>query len=287
MAVTRLEATFSAPDTAALVDALADALPDSPPDSCEADYEDADPADWLAAVRDAEESAAARWDGAAVIHSPGRFARLDVPLPGRDATVDLLSDLPFTVASLSSYAEVWESEHGYTPPSFADGHPPHGWACAFRGDGHQRLVSRRWLDHGPWELIRGGHDTSFVQFHPLSADAGRALDVARPGHERMGISDRGGYLQTHPARLELRGLRDGNTHKVVVHGREIPERELLDACQIRRVEELDAVAYVFMEREQAEAELPRLWLRELQCWTIVDGEEVRLDADEPPQGLGS
>ena len=235
MAVTRLEATFSAPDTAALVDAPADALPDSPPDSCEADYEDADPAEWRAAVRDAEESAAARWDGAAVIHSPGRFVRLDVPLPGRDATVDLLADLPFTVASLSSDAEVWESEHGYTPPSFADGHPPHGWACAFRGDGHQRLgvtpVARPRPvgadPRRPRHLLR--------PIPPLSADAGRALDVARPGHERMGISDGGGYLQTHPARLELRGLRDGNTHKVVVHGREIPERELLDACQIRRV----------------------------------------------------
>jgi len=47
-----------------------------------------------------------------------------VPLPGRDATVDLLSDLPFTVASLSSYSDVWETEYDYTPPSFADGQLP-------------------------------------------------------------------------------------------------------------------------------------------------------------------
>src|SRR5690606_11851077 len=53
----------------------------------------------------------------------------------------------------------------YVAPSFADMHYPHGWACAFKGPGHDRLVSRRWLEHGPWRLIRDNeNDVSFVQF---------------------------------------------------------------------------------------------------------------------------
>jgi hypothetical protein len=288
----RLRLNLTGSDTAALVRSLAgDLLPedDRPPAELEVDYEDSAPAEWLTAVADeVDEIAIARWDeadGAAWLsHAPGRIVRVDVAFPpSRNAVVDRIGGLPFSVASLPSHNDVWEREFGYRAPGFDEGHTPHGWACAFRGDGHDRLVSRRWLEHGPWERIRAPQDTSFVQFHDPEATPGAALEAARCGHARMGITDAGGYLQAQPAfATDLAGLYDRATEtmKLVVDGRDVSQREMLDACQLRRLrrdERVTTVAYIFVEPERAEAHLAELWLRELQCWTIVDGEERRLD----------
>lgn len=81
-------------------------------------------------------------------------------------------------------------------PRFGDGHYGHGWGCAFKGDGHRNLVSRRWLEHGPWQLVRGANDVSLVLFHDLNADPATALEQAKPSHQRMGISPEGGYIQS-------------------------------------------------------------------------------------------
>jgi hypothetical protein len=113
---------------------------------------------------------------------------------------DLLGEVPFTVCSAATIHPEWTGGtlgEEYLAPSFGDMHWRLGWGCLFRGDGHQRLVSRRWLDHGPWQVLRGSGDTSLVLFHDLAADPSTALKQARPGHERMGISPVGGYLQTH------------------------------------------------------------------------------------------
>ncbi|MFI1566259.1 hypothetical protein ACH4ZX_24925 [Streptomyces sp. NPDC020490] len=42
---------------------------------------------------------------------------------------------------------------------------------------------------------------------------------------------------------------------------------------------VERVAYVFMDAEAAHAHLHALWLRELECWTIEQGDEIRLDTD--------
>ena len=284
---------LTGPDTDAIVRALAPVLPDRSPDSVRADYAEAARGPWLDAVAGARELASAEWENASLGVIGGRGVSLEVRrASSRAAALELLAGVPWQVASLPSYAETWMAEHAYRPPGFDGGHGPHGWACAFRDAGHERLVSRRWLPVGPWALTRvEDEDISFVQFHDPRAMPDAALAEARPGHRRMGVTDEGGFLQEAPVLADgLPGLyeRDTKTHKVVVHGRDVRQREMLGACQIRwqRRDDPEApiarVAYVFMEPARAEAHLRDLWLRELECWTIVDGAERRLDGDAPP-----
>lgn len=284
---------LSGPDIGALVRAVAPALPDAAPRQWSADYEDGEGA-WVDAVASARELAAVEWEDASLGVVPRHGVRVELPCaPTQAAALELLGAAPFTVATLPSYTAVWKAEHGYRPPGFDGGHGPHGWACAFRGAGHDRLVSRRWLAHGPWALHRDQReDISFVRFHDPDAAPGAALEQARAGHRRMGIDDDGGFIQLPPILSDgLPGLYENGTHKVVVHGRDVPSRELLGACQIRlerradREAPVERVAYVFMERERAEAELPELWLRELECWAIAGGEEQRLDGEDPPPAV--
>ncbi|MCB9679738.1 MAG: hypothetical protein H6737_31820, partial [Alphaproteobacteria bacterium] len=75
---------------------------------------------------------------------------------------------------------------------------------------------------------------------------------------------------------------------VVVHGREVPEAEMLDACALRRDSQstdrpIDTVSYVFVDEAEARAHLHALWLRELECRCVVDGVEVRLDVGYAPE----
>jgi hypothetical protein len=204
----------------------------------------------------------------------------------------LLAGLPFTTASFSTIHPEWgKGDAPYTSPGFGDLHYAHGWACAFRGAGHSRLVSRRWLDFGPWRVLRGPDDTTLVQFHDLEADAATALTQARPGHTRMGFHPDGGYIPLGHARSnDVRGVYEAKEKvlRIVVHGRDVSQGEMLDACSLRLEgaigpgQPLTRVAYVFMEPARARAHLHELWLRELECWTVEMGKEVRLDADHRP-----
>ena len=212
----------------------------------------------------------------------------------RDASAALtfLEGAPFAVAAFSTIYEEWDTlDPEYSPPSFGQTHTPLGWGCAFKGAGHDRLVSRRWLDVGPWRVLRGANDTTLVQFHSLAATPAVALKQAKRAHIAMGIDDSGGFLQEPFAfETKLKGLYDAAQQRlrIVVLGREIPDVELLDASAVRRGGTLGPdqpvrhVAYVFPDPKEAERNLPRLWPRELECWTIVDGEERRLDEDYVP-----
>ncbi|MEV8361794.1 hypothetical protein [Streptomyces niveus] len=216
--------------------------------------------------------------------------------PDGDAVASLLSDLPFEVASFAPLYPEW-SERGSAYRStvgFGDYHFSHGWACAFRRNGHQRLVSRRWLEHGPWQLFRGANDTTLVQFHDPGLDAAEAFAQAEPAHRRMGINGKGGYLQTNYFyKHSLRGFYDAErrVQEVVVIGRELPAAELRDAAAARHRQALgpdkplDNVAFVLLDPEEARQQLPRLWLYGLECWTIIDEVKTRLDTEEPPPGV--
>ncbi|MFY0568238.1 hypothetical protein ACN28E_31005 [Archangium lansingense] len=282
------------PDLLALLRALPGRfLPESPPATLSVDFAKKKAgADWLAAWGPrTEESLNAEWEDSArhfLIYDHGIIVKAGGREP-RDArgVLGRLSLLPFTVASFDSIHPEWEEGPApYWPPGFGDLHYPHGWACAFKGPGHARLVSRRWLDFGPWRVLRGPEDTTLVQFHDLEVDAASALAQARPGHERMGISAVGGYVAPdHFFSRELGGLYEAGTRtlRIIVHGREVSQEEMLDACAARMNQALgperpiERVAYVFMEPEVARAHLHELWLRELECWTIELGNEVRLD----------
>jgi hypothetical protein len=243
----------------------------------------------------------AEWDNGAgmLALQAGRI----VKLTRQDHDVDperllsQLAELPFEVASTESLYPAWtDGTLGtrYDAPNFAELHLGHGWACVFRGPGHQRLVSRRWLEFGPWKVHRGAKDTTLVQFHQIGVDAAAALAQARIGHERMGISDTGGFIQArYVYAADLRGLYDKTKRElhVAVHGREVSQREMLDACAARLYQPLgpdkpfDNVVYVFMEKEPAIAHLHELFLRELGCHAIVEGTEVDLAADYKPQPI--
>lgn len=213
---------------------------------------------------------------------------------GPERLVEWLSRYPFDIASFRSRHREWRMEENYSAPGFGGSHYPHGWACAFRGDGHRRLVSRRWLEAGPWRLHRAPDDTTLVQFHDLGLDASAALERARPAHRRMGHSDEGGFLHDpYKYRNEIKGFYDADRRvlKTVVLGRTVSSVEMRDACAIRRDRAsaaetpLDNIGFVFLDPDAARAHLPRLWPYGLECWTIVDGRETRLDTDEPPEAV--
>jgi hypothetical protein len=211
--------------------------------------------------------------------------------------LELLDDVPFQLCSAYTAYPEWENGalgEKYIGPGFGDMHWPHGWGCLFRGDeGHARLVSRRWLDFGPWRLLRrDANDTSLVQFHDLSTDAATALAQARPAHERMGISPNGGFIQTgFNYSRDLKGLyyaAERKMHIVVPVGEEVTQRQMLDACAVRLNQALgpdqplDNVVYVFVEEDTARAHLHELWLRGLECRVFIEGVETRLDEDYQP-----
>ena len=216
----------------------------------------------------------------------------------RGATVDastllaMLSSLPFELGSFDSVFEEWyPTGAAYRAPGFSNMHWPHGWACVFKGAGHDRLVSRRWLDYGPWLVRRGPHDTTLIQFHDLDADAATAFEQAKPGHDRMGISENGGFLQkNYVFASEVKGLYLAEQRQLVmvVHGRDVSAREMRDVCAVRKFQAMgeskpiDSVAYVFMEESEARAHLHELWLREIEVRTYIGGVETRIDADYRP-----
>lgn len=198
--------------------------------------------------------------------------------------------LPFLVCSVGRiYVFQW-AKMEIDSPSFGVGHVHHGWACAFRGAGHDRLVSRRWIDFGPWRVIRRADDLTIVQFHDLQADPATAATQARPGWERMGPSSTGGFL-SFPYRFsyEVEGLYLPSTRTleiVVPPGGKVEQVRMRDACAVRSRHNLDAaaagrpidqVAYVFVDEADARAHLHELWLRELEVWLVDGTGKRRLD----------
>lgn len=223
---------------------------------------------------------------------------INVKFDSMDAEIEIphalrvLAELPFELAAFGRMypSASWEP---YTAPGWGDGHERLGWGAAFKGRGHDRLVSRRWLEGGPFKVWRGENDVSLVQFHALDADAQTALEQAKPGHAEIGNTDDTGFLQSRFVfGLDLRGLYvpDTKTMKVVVLGRAIPNRELREWAATRILGRgdypagsIERVAYIFPDEAEGRAALPRLWRYGHECWVIRDGEELRLDeAYAPP-----
>jgi hypothetical protein len=283
-------------DAVALVEALAcGPYFVGPPDECSAEYERAAiPPDWTSLLRAGKWPLQLEWHGARrrLLIEPALVTVAFGEVPRRvDAVTELLATLPFEIASFATIHPSWRAGDGaYLAPSFGDGHLPHGWACAFRGRGHDRLVSRRWLPAGPWRLHEQG-DMSFVQFHDLDLDAASALAQARPGHARMGITPEGGFIYTdYVYEHDLAGhYRPAQRMlKILVSRRDVSRTEMLDACAARFEQALgperpiDDVAFVFIEEARARRHLRELWLRGLRCHAMIKGVETRLDGPEEP-----
>jgi hypothetical protein len=220
---------------------------------------------------------------------PNGFSNLDDAL-------GILEPLPFEVCGLGSvFFDEW-IKADFERWSFSRRHIDHGWACAFRGAGHDRLVSRRWLDFGPWRVIRRPNDTTFIQFHDLAiTDSTEAYEQAKIGHERMGCSDTGGFIQQIEDWMlaDVRGLYFAEDRKleVIVPAHEtVSQSRMANACTLRLHHRLtrpahqpiERVAFIFFDEADARAHLHELWLRELECWHVDGSGKHRLDLDYHP-----
>jgi hypothetical protein len=141
------------------------------------------------------------------------------------------------------------------------------------------------------------NDTTFVQFHDLSlTDPAAAWEQAKVGHERMGIGPLGGYIKSIAPEVlsEVRGLYTAETRTleiVVGPGNTVSQQEMREACAVRLYhrdtrpasDRIEHIAFVFMDRGDAEAHLHELWLRELQCWYVDERGKHRLDTKYHPK----
>lgn len=202
----------------------------------------------------------------------------------------LLNRVDFTVANTAvAYPRWWYEPEVYHAPGMSDGHFANGSFGAFsKEDGHARLVSRRWLDHGPWRLLRDEEtDLSLVQYHDLDAPEDVALEQAKLGHQTMGIAQHGGFIQKRypfgrlkPSRYD----RAGRTSIVLVVGQQpVSYQNMLEAAALKLWQPhadhaIDQVAFVFTDEGNARKHLKDLWLRGLEVRFV----DQRLDdAFEP------
>jgi hypothetical protein len=211
-----------------------------------------------------------------------------------DEGIGWIERLPFQVCSVGWIHTPEWVDMDVEPFELGVGHVPHGWACAFRGAGHDRLVSRRWLDFGPWRVIRRPGDLTVVQFHDVAADPATAAQQALPGWERMGVSPTGGFLPSpYLVRTDVEGLYSAATRTleiVVPPGGAVTQIQMRDACAMRvrhgvalaDAKPVDQVAYVFLEPAGARAHLHEMWLRELEVWQVDQHGKRRIDLDYQP-----
>ena len=259
------------------------------------------PTDWLAAITSAKGDARLRWASShtSLGFRPGSdlvivSETITQPDP-EDAVARIAGPSSFVCGLGSIFFEEWIAAD-YERWAFSRGHIDHGWGCVFRGAGHDHLVSRRWLDFGPWRVLRRPDDTTFVQFHDLAiTDPALAYDVAKIGHERMGVSHTGGFIQQIYDWMlnDVRGpyVPDERKLEVLIHPNdELPQLRMTNAAALRRhcrlhpdqPQPVDRVAFVFFSDDHARAHLHELRLRDLECWSHSSRGLHRLDLDYHP-----
>jgi hypothetical protein len=258
--------------------------------------------DWHKALMEARRHAGAYWSDheQQVLYQP-KSEMVLFSLPNAFSSIEealtVLEPLPFEICSLgAAFFDEWIAAD-YPRWGFDRSMIDLGWGCAFRGAGHDRLASRRWLDFGPWRVVRLANDTTFIQFHDLAiTDPAEAYEQAKAGHERMGIAPTGGYIAYHLQGL-LKGAGKGLytpgerlLEVVVGFGNEVKQSEMLCNAALRLYHRaapsstpVERVAYVFVDQSDAEAHLHELWLRELECWVVDDKGKRRLDLDYHPE----
>ncbi|HWO17246.1 MAG TPA: hypothetical protein VNO30_00660 [Kofleriaceae bacterium] len=284
-------ATFSGPDMIGLTAALIDAAPYAREMPTEMDYKlvpKPPTADWrermLAsdvdglAVQWGDDERISRRSGALGAHFP------DVPIDPHQILA-FVAPLPFEVAVMPPI-HTWIDD--YFAPAIGADHAVFGWGMIFKGAGHEHaVVSRRWLEHGPFRTLRGPHDTTLVQFHDLAADVPTSRAQAQPAHEWMVA----GFLRPkHRYQHDIADVytQEDRLQRVMANDRPVDDQELLDACAARRDGRDDPdrpirnIAYIFFDPADAQARLDALWLRELECRLVGPSGERRLDGDYRP-----
>jgi hypothetical protein len=223
--------------------------------------------------------------------------------PSLDSVFSLVKGLPIEILVIGP---LFEDRRSNPPPGqwdgdrepsvgLSEGHRVHGLGVMFRGKGHERLVSRRWLEYGPWLVRRMEDDTTWVQFHDAAADAETAWAQAARAHDRMGISHVGGYLQhDYVFHSEISGLYKAADRTLTISRSSVPltQVELLDLCAYRaqmrgdEKQPIECIRVLFWDERDARRHLHELWLRELECWYIdAQGREVRADQGYQPERI--
>ncbi|AGP37496.1 hypothetical protein [Sorangium cellulosum] len=237
-----------------------------------------------------------------------------------------MSSLPFEIAAVAP-VHPWrvpgKPREGYVPPAFGGGHYELGPLCVFKGAGHRRLSSSRWLDFGPWRVVRdAATDTTLVQFHEEDVDAKTAMAQAKPGHQRMADPEVGGFMpHLFRVKSELKFFYHRAQRRMSVicaEGGDVTPRQMRDACIVRfhnhvdparfaayrenlkrtsqkfgpqqgeaarfpADEPFDNIAFVFVTDVDAQRHLHELWLRGLECWSMEGGGLRRLDDAYHPE----
>lgn len=255
------------------------------------------PAEWFA-VDFQHRTLKADWkDGSYVLVNRGDLVRVStrnfpldmVDLAARLARVDF-------EAATGAPIRYWDDRKGpaYTAPQGTVGTAPLGFGAAFKGRGHERAMSRRWLDRGPWRVLRGAGDTTFLQFHDERADVATSLEQARPCHALMSDRDQAPLplRDAYPAgKVALGGIYRADERKLIVTvaGREVSRREMREAVATRTYQLLgegkpvDNVCFRFADAAELDKALPDLWLYALEA-ELRDGAGVhrRDDGYTPP-----
>lgn len=259
--------------------------------------------DWLHRVlpRGADAPICARWLGRSGQHELGPELCIDrgcvsyeMPsdeAPSLERMLALVDGLPVEIMEIGAH----ESATPYLCSRFSDAARVIKLGMLFREAGHDRLVSRRWLDYGPWQVQRLPNDTTWVQFHARRGSAAMAWDEGERANERMGLSDVGGLLPSDLHELESQptgyqsqpvGYYERADQSLTIFQAATPvsQREMLDLCVYRArarrsaVEPVERIRLLFRSERDALRHLHELWLRELECWYIdKSGRERRLD----------
>jgi hypothetical protein len=100
-------------------------------------------------------------------------------------------------------------------------------------------------------------------------------------------------VRKHVVIAQVRGLYAPDQRRleiVVAPDIEVSQQDMRVACALRlhhrltkpESDRVEQIAYVFIDRADAESHLPELWLRELERWYVDERGEHRLDADYRP-----
>lgn len=231
-----------------------------------------------------------------------KWAIGDDEAPAPDCVFKLIEGLPVEIAVVGPRFEhrnpnpgpgEWDANREPLI-GLGDAHRRLGLGVLLRHHGHDRIVSRRWLENGPWLLRHMADDTTWMQFHADVDAAALTWEQAARAHERFGFSDTGGYFhpEKHLITSQLGGSYKAADRSLTLVRASVPvtQREMLDMCVAWKRgdlnEPIERVRYLFMQERDARRHLHELWLRELECWCIdVQGREVRLDDSYQPERI--
>lgn len=304
MAISELQVAFTGPDLRAMAEALRDLdLFSGGPALLWVDGQawERPGLDWLDRTVDAKEGWSA-WFGA----RPGPLDAIGLPTaptgpyglvqqapgvirlgvypwePDIADMLELVSEVPFHQASTRSIHPSWTASPTpkRTPPflRMSPVHHPHGFAAALRGPGHLAMCSPRWLERGPWKLSKF-EEISVVQFHDLAAGPDEALEQALPGWRAFGLSPEGGLFDlAAPTLGEPSYDRAEQRLRIeVFHALYPPELTAMAAWRVRPTKNrVERVRLVFATRQLAEMHIHECWMRNLECYYVLDGRERRV-----------